>query len=151
MALCEMCGKEERLVQSEIEGVELNVCNVCSKYGEIKKKSFSGTKRSFQPIVKRSGPELKIVGNYAELIRGAREKRELKQEDFAKFLNEKESVVAKWESGTLKPKINSAKYLERKLGLNLIEKDEKKSVDFSQKKRDDTLTLGDFVKVRKRK
>jgi len=41
MAVCEMCGKEDRLVTAEVEGGELQVCSVCSKYGKIKKKPQS--------------------------------------------------------------------------------------------------------------
>jgi ribosome-binding protein aMBF1 (putative translation factor) len=75
------------------------------------------------------------------------------QEEFANSLNEKESILAKWESGTLRPRLNIARQLERLLNLVLVEKDVVGSVEIDKKKKgpSDELTLGDFIKVRKRK
>ena len=94
----------------------------------------------------------KIVSNYAQLIRSAREAKQMKQEDFAKFLNEKESILAKWESGSLKLRLDVARKLEKVLGVKLLEKDESEEIKLDNKKKvADGFTLGDFVKVRKRK
>ena len=76
----------------------------------------------------------------------------MSQEDFAKFLNERESIVAKWEQGSLRPRIDTARRLERKLGIRLVEKEEETSEDVDVPKvKKDEFTLGDFIKVRKRK
>ncbi len=75
MSVCEMCGASGFLLNVDVEGVELKVCNNCKKYGTVKK-SFSSSSRSFnKPFKKQEGPALKIVGNYASLIRSAREKK----------------------------------------------------------------------------
>ena len=154
MALCEMCGKESQLILAEIEGGELNVCSGCVKYGTVQKKApgkaFVPARKSFS---KQQTPEFKVVSNYSDLIRSARECKSLKQEDFAKFLNEKESILTKWESGSLKPRLDVAKRLEKVLGIKLVERDEVKSVDLGKKKKggSEEFTLGDFIKVRKRK
>lgn len=163
MALCEMCGKEARLVTADIEGGELNVCSNCTKYGTVKK-SFRGNLSS-SPSRERSSsvrrhfavkeePSFRIVDNYSSLIRSAREKRDMSQEDFAKSLNERESLIAKWEQGSLKPRINIARKLEKKLGVKLVVKEETDGEDLKSeksKKVSDEFTLGDFIKVRKRK
>ena len=173
MALCEMCGKEAGLVEADVEGVELNVCSGCLKFGTVKKKaensvsSFSVSRsfigrssdsRSFYHKSvgggeqnKKAEQEFKTVSNYSQLIKSAREKRGLKQEDFAKFLNEKESLVAKWESGLMKPSLDTAKRLERMLGIKLVESEVVGSFEQKVNKNADEFTLGDFIKVRKRK
>jgi len=154
MPICEMCGRESKLVQADVEGVELNVCSNCAKYGTIKKKVSNFRRQrshSQNRFVKKKPIEFKVVNSYSTLIRKARESKGMKQEDFAKFLNEKESIVAKWESGSLRPRIDVAKRLGKVLGINLLEKDEVKAVEIGRQKKTDEFTLGDFIKIKKRK
>lgn len=151
MSVCEMCGKGSDLTLVDVEGVELNVCPNCTKYGTAQKKVGTNHFRRNVSSNQRSLPELKITSSFSSIIKAERDKRKLTQEDFAKFLNEKESVLHKWENGTLKPRIGVAKQLERILEIKLVEKDEKKA--FEQKKEkssSDGFTLGDFIKVKKR-
>ena len=156
MARCEMCGREAELVKAEIEGGELKVCYGCAKYGKIKQESvhrvLPQSKKPVGSASKHERPSFRIVKDCSSLIRTAREKREMSQEDFAKFLNERESIVAKWEQGSLRPRIDTARRLERKLGIRLVEKEEETSEDVDVPKvKKDEFTLGDFIKVRKRK
>ena len=153
MALCEMCGKEARLVTAEVEGGELKVCSDCGKYGTVKKRVFvprsTFQSRKFQ---KKEEPQFRIVNNYSSLIRSAREKRGISQNDFAKLLNERESIITKWENGSLRPRISTARKLERTLGIKLVERDDMTSGKIEKKgKKNEEFVLGDFVKVRKRK
>ena len=151
MSVCEMCGKGSHLTLVDVEGVELNVCPNCTKYGAAQKKVGTNHFRKNVSSNQRSLPDLKITSAFHSIIKSERDKRNLTQEDFAKFLNEKESVLHKWENGTLKPRIGVAKQLERILKIKLVEKDEKKA--FEQKKgksSSDEFTLGDFIKVKKR-
>lgn len=151
MASCEMCGKSAELMEADVEGVTLKVCSGCSKYGTVRKMAGSGSYHNRRNLPNRREQEFKIVDNCAQLIRTAREKSGLSQEDFAKFLNEKESIVAKWESGAFKPFVDAAKILEKKLGIVLVVRDESDGeVKVEQKGKSDELTLGDFIKVRKR-
>lgn len=151
---CEMCGKEAPLVKAEIEGGELEVCHNCSKFGKVKSyvripsESNSNWKKKTVP---KEVIEESVVHNYATILRSFREKNKLSQEDFARLLNEKESVVAKWESGSLKPSVETARKLEKIMGLKLVSLEEFENYKEDGKKRGDVLTLGDFVKVRKRK
>ncbi len=145
MSSCEMCGKVSSLVLAELESVDLNVCENCAKYGRIKKRPLE--LKLSKPTPQR--PEYVLVENYPALIRNSREKRQLTQEQFAKFLNEKESLIHKWEAGTLKPDVETARKMERALGLRLVRLEEAiPTVKTSISKEE--LTLGDFVKVRKR-
>ena len=153
MSVCEMCGKEASLINADVEGVELKVCSGCAKYGANNqntpknfRKPFSGHKNQ-----KKAEVEWKLVSNFSDLIKSAREKKGMNQEDFAKFLNEKESILSKWEQGTLKPRIFTARRLEKVLNVSLVAKDIQEKVEI---KKDKSLkgefTLGDFIKVRKR-
>jgi len=154
MPICEMCGRESQLVLAEVEGGELNVCSGCLKYGTRKKNVNSGMNHSVpgKKFAKIERIEFKVVNNYSNLIRSARESKNLKQEDFAKFLNEKESILTKWESGNLKPRLDVARRLERVLGIRLVERDVIGKVEKQEKQKAAAeFTLGDFIKTRKRK
>lgn len=159
-----MCGKEASLILLEVEGVELKACPSCTRFGSVKQNSeknwgkespnfLQGINHPVNQSPRNEEPELKLVDNYSSLIRSEREKRGMKQEDFAKFLNERESIVSKWEQGTLKPGVDTAKKLEKQLGINLIE-----ILDYAgseklanPKEKKDVFTLGDFIRIRKRK
>jgi len=159
-----MCGKEGRLTLAEVDGAELNLCPGCAKYGKIKK---TGNKNNFQfsknnnfkrKFNNKEIPEIGIINNFSEIIRKAREEKGMSQEDFAKFLNERESLIHKWENGSLKPRIGIAKKMGRILNINLLEKEAKSKNDNDDKelntkniKNREEFTLGDFIKVRKRK
>jgi uncharacterized protein (TIGR00270 family) len=158
MSVCEMCGKSGYMVSANVEGVDLKVCKECTKYGTVKKFSqkpgFSkpgfSKNRDFKP--RFEGPALKIVSNYSDLLKKARADKEMSQEDFATFLQVKESQIAKWENASLRPRIGEAKKIGRTLNIRLVEKDIKEETK-SEKKRpkNDELTLGDFIKVKTRK
>ena|SRR3989344_3252861 len=149
MPSCEMCGKSTELVVADIEGVELKVCESCSKFGTIRKRV--DTRRFTPKPEKPEGPQFKVVDNYASLVRSAREKKRMTQEEFAKLLQEKESVLAHWEAGSVKPSIEAAQRVGRILGISLIEQEIAVSVKIEDGKKADELTLGDFIRVRKRK
>ena len=155
MALCEMCGKNNNLMLAEIEGVELKVCSVCAKHGKVRAGSVhsdyrSGYSRRFPPP--KEEPEERVISTFAQLLRGIRERSRLNLEDFAQFLNEKESIVSKWEGGSVSPNLEEAKRLQKLLGVGLIVKEEMGG-ELKQEKHkpgEDTFTLGDFIKIKKR-
>jgi len=155
MPVCEMCGREALLVSADVEGVELKVCPVCTKYGTTNKNNATNSRNYNGPNNKHQSKEeieWKVVSNFSDLIRAAREKKGMTQEDFAKFLNERESILSKWEQGTLNPRIFVARRLEKVLGMNLVIKDIKENIELEKKKSStNEFTLGDFIKVRKPK
>ncbi len=145
--LCEMCGRGGELVQAVVDGAELTVCSSCARYGTLK-----SSPRPFLPkaIVSRQEQEFTIVPDFSSLLRQARERKDMAREEFSAFLNERESVVAKWEQGTLMPRLDTARRLERLLNLSLVVKEEPKEKENIKSRKSDEFTLGDFIKVRKR-
>ena len=86
-----------------------------------------------------------VVSNYGSLIKNAREKMGLKQEELAKKLNEKESIIQKIETANFKPGMKLAKKLERFFGIKLIEEVEVEKVKI-KKESSESFTLGHFIK-----
>lgn len=151
---CDMCGRAEQLVIALIEGVEMSVCRNCASFGQILQmpKSFS-LKNSFARQ-KPQEPQIveQIVEEYALKIKQAREKRKLNQEEFAKMLNEKESVLHNIEAGKQKPSMELAKKLEKNLGISLIEiiEPDELSPNISQERRPKgPMTIGDMLLLKK--
>jgi len=155
MALCEMCGRTGELSRTIVEGVELSVCSYCGKHGkrlQTPQQSYSTTTGSPTSSSRNIKPETewKVIDDFSKLLRTARERSELSQEDFAAFLQERESVVSKWESGTVKPSLETAQKLQKILGLTLIVLDEVVGGEIVSSQKSAEFTLGDFVKVRQR-
>ena len=154
MANCDMCGKETNLYKALIEGTELQVCKECTKYGkvigtikrEIKKEKKQLKKTIFLP--KKEMVQL-IVNDYAKRIKQKREQLKLKQEELAKLISEKESLIHKIESGHFEPSIKLARKLEKFLRIRLIEQHEVEKASIIGKASTEEFTLGDFVKVKK--
>ncbi len=143
---CEMCGSEDNLVMALVEGVELKVCQKCVGYGKVLRK----------PIVRSVGrpqsalPSKEVIQiikeDYSKIIREKREKMGLKQNEFARYLTEKESLIHQIESGTYTPSIELARKLERQLSINLIE--EKELAPQHLKAKTEEYTIGDMVKIK---
>lgn len=153
---CEMCGKEIELIyKSKIEGTLLKVCKECAKYGKIiesaKIKTDIELKKEAKPE-KPPEPEIieTLVEDFPQKIKNKREKLGLKQEDLAKKINEKESIIQKIESSHFTPPIKLAKKIERFLEIRLIEEIEESRPISVQKGGGEGFTLGDFVKIKKK-
>ncbi|MBU2561025.1 MAG: TIGR00270 family protein [Nanoarchaeota archaeon] len=156
MSTCDMCGKESDLVKARIEGTTLDVCGECVRFGEIISRPAIRTKGLPQrqaPLRPKRKEILQIiVADYADKIKNAREKMELTQEEFAKKLNERTSIMQKIEVGQFRPSIDMARKLESELHVRLVEQyDEAGEIPLSTPKtKGEGFTLGDFVKVRKK-
>ena len=151
-----MCGaEEENLVVASIEGTKLIVCKNCAKYGKIIRKV---EKPIEEKVIKKKKiiiePEKDIIdlvmGDYAEKIRRKREQLRMTQKEFAKMLSEKESMIHKMETGIFKPSIELARKLEKKLNIRLIEQ-YKEEIKPEKKLDSEEVTIGDVIKIRKRK
>jgi len=114
---CEVCGCPivGKPHWALIEGVAMNVCSGCATLGII----IEEPARHEQPSLHEEMAELEIVEDYPVLIRRAREHMGLKQEELAKRLAERASVVQRLESGRLKPDERLLSKLERTLGIKL--------------------------------
>ena len=152
MAQCEMCGKLANLVVVDVEGSDLNVCSSCTSYGKVKKKIFLAPSLR-QQLSASNKPEYKVVAHYSSLLRNVREANNMSHKAFSEMLNEREAIISKWESGSVKPSVDNARKLERILGIKLVQEDiqANSSENIKTSKVSDELTLGDFIKVRKRK
>jgi len=88
--------------------------------------------------------ETTIKSNFHLLVKNERTKRNLTQEELAKKLNEKESIIKRIEDGW-EPSLDVIKKLERFFNINLTEEIEEKQIE---KKTDKTeLTIGDIVEI----
>ena len=147
-----MCGKDNAEVRANIEGVTLSVCKNCSRFGKILGRIRIEPPKSIKTIKKQQAPAEeepteRIVDEYSTLIKSKREKLNLKQEDLAKNIAEKESLLQKVESGHITPSIALARKLEKFLNIKLVE--EYKEEKMTQKKsKSEGFTLGDFIKKR---
>ncbi len=88
-----------------------------------------------------------IAQDYDERIRNARESKGVSQEDLARELNEKASLIRKLERGDTLPSDKVQRKLEKALGISLTEgaatgDDEEYESDSST----GSYTLGDVVK-----
>ncbi len=156
--MCEICGKSmEEGFLARIEGVEMNVCSGCSRYGKIIRgvipsKKKEGKKQSLnehQSTSNNEEAEEIVVPEIGKILRREREKRKMEQEEFAKLIAQKGSALQKIESGDFLPSLDEAKRIGRKLRVKLTVIEEGR-VFINEKGQGKELTLGDFIKVKKK-
>jgi putative transcription factor len=89
-----------------------------------------------------------VAQDYDQRIRNARESEGLSQEDLAKQLNEKASLIRKLERGDTLPTDSVQRKLEKALGISLTEgaTSSDDDEDYSGSSSTGTYTLGDVVK-----
>ncbi|MBI2659742.1 TIGR00270 family protein [Candidatus Woesearchaeota archaeon] len=149
---CDLCGKTtESLAKAIIEGVNLDVCADCAKFGKVisapKRPSPKEQHMQLQKREEKEKTEL-IVEDYPEIIKKKRESMGLTQKEFANRINEKEVIISKIETGAFAPPINLARKLEKFLGIKLVE-EYKEDAFKSGRKSIEGFTLGDFIKIKK--
>lgn len=155
-----MCGKNTNLFRTIIEGADLNVCKECGGHGKVlsavktkeevrieeqRVKDFLERKKA----PKEAESEDRVVDNYSLIIHSKRQKLGLTQEEFAKRLNEKESLIHHIEQGKFCPPISLARKFEKMLGITLVE-EVKNEVKF-EKSSAAGLTIGDLLNNIKKK
>jgi putative transcription factor len=151
MPNCEMCGKDAPLFKALIEGSELKVCKDCAGHGKILQRPVfvSKEKKKKEEQKEEEKEILEILAeDYSKKVKAAREKLGLTQEELAKKLNEKESVLQKIETASFRPGIELAKKLEGFLHIKIVEQTEVEKIKM-KKSDSDSFTLGDFIKKKK--
>src|SRR5579885_3138549 len=122
---CEVCGvniaSESFIV--EIDGAILSVCSKCAKLGKPAKVTPMHESVTHSSTFD-SEEELVVREDFATVLRNARESMHLTQEQIGMKINEKSSVIAKLESGKMKPSIALAKKLEHVMKIRLLERRE---------------------------
>ena len=157
---CDICGKEATLYKTDIEGSFLNLCQECAKMGDVmgeikplptRKEIKKMKKEEAEPQFIDENREIiqVITEDYANIIQRGREKKGLKQKDFARMIAEKESLVHTIESGKHKPSMPLARKLEKALNIKLVEQHEEKHGKLI-KTGSGPLTIGDIIKTKKR-
>ena len=160
---CELCGRKPSLYNCEVEGTLMKVCQDCAKYGGVKGKSNVRVvvQDSKKPV--SNEPEYLFVPNYGTLVKNAREKQGLNQEDFAKKINEHKSLVHQVESEHIKPSVVFARKLERALQIKIVNEVKSEKYDagegdkhlsstgrITSKPQSEGITLGDMIHFKKK-
>jgi putative transcription factor len=154
--LCEMCSTGNAMYKADVEGAKLSVCEKCARYGKVIGRVIVQDPRAAKKAAaqaaaapaKRTETVQMIKNDYYLLIRKARDKMGLNQIDFAKHLNEKESVLHKIESGHMKPDLELARKLEKALKIVLVEQVEIEPAAAEKKGKSEGLTLGDLITIK---
>ena len=141
MICCELCGRQGLLLITIIENVKLNVCSNCKNFGQV----TDEPKKQILNNFKRIEPQEVIIDDYNVIIKNKRQDLGLTQEEFARKLNQKTSLIMKIENAELKLDLETARKFEKILNIILITKE--KYTDIASKdKKIEKLTIGDFLK-----
>ncbi len=161
--ICEMCGKNVTFLRKvTIEGVLLEVCSECMKFGVESKKEVP-KEQGPKPIIaqrledreKRGRPrdvlerldKEDIVEDFAKRIRTAREKAGLSQKDLAMKINERVTILSKIESAQMRPDEKIIAKLQKELGIVL--KENVPDIVAAKESPRTSLTLADLIKMKK--
>lgn len=155
---CELCGKEilgkpKRVI---VEGAELETCAACASLGtEIRRpqtligptnKVTAHTRTRYRDIYRQMEGELDP--DFDDIVKNARKRAGITQEQLAAKIMEKALVIKKIERKELTPDDKLRKKLEKALNVNLlIEIGREKA---QRGKPSGNLTLGDIAVVKRR-
>ena len=145
---CDLCGKEGTLFNAIVEGSRLTVCEKCGSYGKILKKIMPAA--AIMPkkaVVEKKEIVEHVVHDFSSKIKKARATLGMTQEEFAKKIAEKESILHKMESGSFEPSIPLARKIGKLLKLKLVETVEEEPVKITKGK-STGLTIGDMLKFK---
>jgi len=155
---CELCGRDCECKPAVVDNVKMMLCPNCiEKHGkrikELSKPASSNSpilgrikKTHERDLYKTKDMDKKLVSNYADIIKKAREKKNLTREKLGFNIGERTVTISKIENEDLKPSDKIAEKLEKELDIILFEEIEKvPSVSLGSHK-NKGLTLGDFIK-----
>jgi putative transcription factor len=173
MVQCEMCGADTQSPTTvKIEGAELDVCSECTDFGTEVRQGTSSSATTKYSTSSSSGASSgsssstasgsggssgsrrrrdmfdemdELATDYDRRIREARESRGLSQEELAKGLNEKASLIRKLERGDMLPSDEVQKKLERELDISLLEGGSGEETEWEGGSSTGSYTLGDVV------
>lgn len=139
--ICEICGKEiKKGYKIYVEGTVLTVCEECRRFG--KEIDGNDVKKDIKIKKNINLVDYSVENDLGKILRGYREKNNLKQEDMAKLLGIKESLYRSIEEGKIVPPIDVVKKIEKILGIKLI----KKETFFENKNNKEVrLTVADII------
>jgi putative transcription factor len=166
LMVCEMCGKDVTFCKKvNIEGVLLEVCTECAKFGTEAKKGqapVAGPKPLIEQRLERremrkkqrdvyvdSGEE-ELVEDFAARIRNARSRMGMTQKELAAKLNEKQTILSKVESGGMRPDEKLIRKLQKELGIVLKERPPPQVDVQSTSSGSGSLTLADLIRMKEK-
>ena len=142
MPSCELCGKDTLLFHADVEGTELKVCKACGSFGKIAVPMNRTVQHAQLPQELQLSEA--VTPSVSKLVKNAREHKKLTQKEFAKMINEKESIIHKIETGAFEPSIALARKLEKALNIRLVETVEEEHLP--KGKSSGPVTIGDIIK-----
>ena len=137
---CEICGTDGRMFKAVVEDAELNVCENCTKFGKVVGIAQNKQMPTMQKAVETEKIPV-LASDYQEKIRKKREGLGLTQEEFAKKISERESLVHKLESGNFEPSLQLARKIEKLLGIKILEEYEEKHESKKNMKQHNLITM----------
>ncbi len=158
--ICELCGKNVTFSKKvTIEGVPLEVCAECAKFG-IEAKKAPPKEAGPKPVIAQrlevrekprdiyEGSEKEeLADDYAARIRNARSEHGMTQKELAMKINERVTVLSKVETGDMRPDDKLVAKLEKELGIKLKEK--VMEIPASKGTGTSALTLADLIRMQK--
>jgi len=163
---CEMCSAEiYKPVTIKVEGALLNVCANCTSFGNIvekpqsrvqspsargassiRPKMGSTSRTKFKP--RQDNSEKELVNDFANIIRNARMKKKINQEQLASMTGLSIPFIKSIEAGKTRPTDVAAKKLERELKIELLHSPETE-LAYSEKSKSKATTLGDIAFIKR--
>lgn len=155
---CDICGVKGELFNIEMDGARFVACSNCADYGKkiskVKIPEMKESKKQKIPtkvVEEKEEPIILVVENYNSLIKNKRERLGMKQEELAKAINEKESLIQQIETKKIEPSVKLAEKLEKKLGITLLENYKAPVISEKSSKDSGPVTLGDMIQIKTRK
>ena len=158
---CDICGREisVQAFKVKVEGAKLLVCSRCQRLGTpyveeavVKRPLTRGLpppraapRRA--PELPRGMEELDITEDCAGIVRHQRMKLGLSQEELAKRVKEKLSVIQKIETGKMAPDTKLCRELEHELRIKLLVP-RKEISDVPSASPPAEVTLGDIMRIK---
>lgn len=162
LMICEMCGKDVPFTKRvTIESSVLSVCSGCMRFGKAvtpgqlaqsNSPEYIGTALERRQIRQRTKDVYEQFGDrvladdYNVKISRARNKMGMNQEELARKINEKKSIINKLETKDMRPDDRLLKKLESTLKITLTETATEAAVGNNRKRQSGGLTLADMIK-----
>ena len=158
---CDICGREitNQAFKVIVEGAKMLVCGRCQRLGKpyVEEPAFKTplprgiiapkvTQRR-APDLPRGMDETDIVEDCADRVRRQRMKLGLSQDQLAKRVKEKLSVIQKIEIGKMAPDTRLCRALEHELKIKLLVPHKELS-DVPKTSAPSEVTLGDIMRVK---
>ena len=93
--------------------------------------------------------EMELADDFNRRIINGRRKMDITQEELARRINEKKSVISRLETGEMRPSDRLVKKLEKALDVKLVERVEFQVEAAKKKVASGGVTLGDLIRMEK--